>query len=182
MRFYIADACDGAGFEYGWDGVTPISWYLGSGSRIPARNKTHGRTTYGYILPERLTVTQEFAEWRAALNGRTFSASQGGLRRMFSAMLPTPAGGYRAQSVRRRRQSSDIPHQRGITILRGIPRLRAPAGGAVMRRIQVTVTRLFPSGAVECTAMVNGYLVRRVYYGYSNRDAARLFRAEVAEC
>lgn len=42
----------------------------------------------------------------------------------------------------------------------------------------MTITKLFPSGALEVSAIINGYLVRRVYYGYSKREAARMFRAE----
>lgn len=39
-------------------------------------------------------------------------------------------------------------------------------------------TRLFPSGAWQVSDIINGYWVRRTYYGYSKRDAGRLFRAE----
>ena len=42
----------------------------------------------------------------------------------------------------------------------------------------MTITKLFPSGAVEVSDIINGYLVRRIYYGYTKREAARMFRAE----
>lgn len=42
----------------------------------------------------------------------------------------------------------------------------------------MTTTKLFPSGAIEVSDIIGGYLVRRVYYGYTKREAVRLFRAE----
>lgn len=44
---------------------------------------------------------------------------------------------------------------------------------------EIIVTRLFPSGAYECAAIVDGYWVRRRYFGYTKREAVRLFWAEV---
>ncbi len=41
-----------------------------------------------------------------------------------------------------------------------------------------TLTKLFPSGAYEVSALVGGYLVRKVYYGYTKREALRQFKAE----
>lgn len=43
----------------------------------------------------------------------------------------------------------------------------------------MTITRLFPSGAYEVCDIIDGCLVRRVYYCYTKREAKRLFRAEV---
>ena len=43
----------------------------------------------------------------------------------------------------------------------------------------MSITKLFPSGALEVSAVVGGYLVRRVYFGYTRREAARAFRAEI---
>lgn len=43
----------------------------------------------------------------------------------------------------------------------------------------VTVTRLFPSGALECSAIVSGYLVHRRYFGHTTREAVRLFLASL---
>lgn len=42
----------------------------------------------------------------------------------------------------------------------------------------MTISKLFPSGAIEVSDIVNGYLVRRVYYGYSKRAAVSFFRSE----
>ncbi len=41
-----------------------------------------------------------------------------------------------------------------------------------------SVTTLFPSGAIEVSAVIKGYLVTRKYYGYSRRDAVAMFKAE----
>jgi hypothetical protein len=40
----------------------------------------------------------------------------------------------------------------------------------------MTVTRLFPSGAYEVSALRNGHLVRHVYYGFTRREAVADFR------
>lgn len=45
-------------------------------------------------------------------------------------------------------------------------------------KIQITVTRQFPSGALVLSAVINGYLVSRRYLGYSIRAAKSLFRAQ----
>ena len=42
----------------------------------------------------------------------------------------------------------------------------------------MTTTKLL-NGAWEVCSIIGGYLVRRAYYGYSKREAIRLFRAEV---
>ena len=43
----------------------------------------------------------------------------------------------------------------------------------------MSITKLFPSGAWQVHAIIRGYLVTRTYYGYTKREAARMFRAEV---
>jgi len=40
----------------------------------------------------------------------------------------------------------------------------------------MTATKLFPSGAWEISDIINGYLVRLVYYG-PKRDAIKAFHA-----
>lgn len=42
----------------------------------------------------------------------------------------------------------------------------------------MTIQKLFPSGAIEVSDVIEGYLVRRVYFGYTKRQAAALFRAD----
>jgi len=42
----------------------------------------------------------------------------------------------------------------------------------------MTITKLFPSGAWEVYSIIGGYLVRRVYFGYTKRQALRMFKAE----
>lgn len=42
----------------------------------------------------------------------------------------------------------------------------------------MNITRLH-NGALEITDIINGYLVRRVYFGYSKREAIKLFKNEV---
>jgi hypothetical protein len=41
----------------------------------------------------------------------------------------------------------------------------------------MTVTKLYPSGAWEVSAIVDGYLVRGVYFGYTKREAVAQFVA-----
>lgn len=41
------------------------------------------------------------------------------------------------------------------------------------------MTRLFPSGAWECSTIHKGYLTRKVFYGYSRREARAEFLAEL---
>ena len=43
------------------------------------------------------------------------------------------------------------------------------------------VTKLPVSGALWISDLINNELVTRVYYGYSRRDAMRLFKAEMRE-
>jgi len=43
----------------------------------------------------------------------------------------------------------------------------------------MSVTKLFPSGAWQVSAVVGGYLVTRTYYGYTKREAISTFRSEV---
>ena len=38
------------------------------------------------------------------------------------------------------------------------------------------------SGAIECTALVNGYFESRVYYGYSKREAKHAFKEYLNGC
>jgi hypothetical protein len=44
---------------------------------------------------------------------------------------------------------------------------------------EVAIGRKPHSGAWEVAAIVSGYRVARVYYGFSKREAIRLFMAEV---
>jgi len=41
------------------------------------------------------------------------------------------------------------------------------------------MTRLFPSGAWECSTIHKGYLTRRVYYFYTKREARAAFLSEL---
>ena len=43
----------------------------------------------------------------------------------------------------------------------------------------MTVTKLNHSGAWQISALVNNYLVTRTYYGYTKREAMRLFKSDV---
>lgn len=43
----------------------------------------------------------------------------------------------------------------------------------------MTAIRLFPSGAWEVYAIVEGYMTRRVYFGVTKREALAMFREEV---
>jgi len=43
----------------------------------------------------------------------------------------------------------------------------------------ISITRLFPSGAWECSAIHDGRLIRKVFYGYSKREARKAFRDEL---
>lgn len=43
----------------------------------------------------------------------------------------------------------------------------------------ISITRLFPSGAWECSAIHAGRLIRKVFYGYSKREARAEFLAEL---
>ena len=40
----------------------------------------------------------------------------------------------------------------------------------------MTITKLTPSGAYEISDIVGGYRVARTYYGYTKRDAVKLFK------
>ena len=42
--------------------------------------------------------------------------------------------------------------------------------------MQITVSVLFPSGALELCAIVSGQLIRRIYAGYSRKEARAHFR------
>jgi len=42
----------------------------------------------------------------------------------------------------------------------------------------MTIHKPFPSGALQLSDIIGGYLVTRTYYGYSKRKSIALFRAE----
>ena len=42
--------------------------------------------------------------------------------------------------------------------------------------MQITVTKLFPSGCLELSAFVSGQLIRRRYFYFSRKDAVELFK------
>ncbi len=42
--------------------------------------------------------------------------------------------------------------------------------------MQISITVLFPSGALELSAILGGQLVRRIYAGYSRKEARQHFR------
>lgn len=45
----------------------------------------------------------------------------------------------------------------------------------------MTVTVLFPSGGLEVSDIINGHLVTRRYFGFSKREAKRMFRLQTKE-
>jgi hypothetical protein len=42
----------------------------------------------------------------------------------------------------------------------------------------MTITKLFPSGAYEVSDIVNGHLFKRVYFGYTKKEAVKQFKTE----
>lgn len=56
-----------------------------------------------------------------------------------------------------------------------------PVRGHTNNPMNPTVTKLFPSGALEVCAVAGGQLIRRRYFGYSKREAIRAFRATLAK-
>lgn len=42
----------------------------------------------------------------------------------------------------------------------------------------MTITKLHPSGAIEISDTINGYLVTRRYFGYTQRGAKMMFKQE----
>ena len=46
----------------------------------------------------------------------------------------------------------------------------------VLRREEITVTRIFPSGAIELAAVVDGQRIHRTYFGTPKREAIANFR------
>lgn len=46
---------------------------------------------------------------------------------------------------------------------------------------QMIVERMFPSGGYLIYSTVDGYLRQRRYYGYTKREAIRLFKQEMKE-
>src|SRR3990167_8562654 len=79
------------------------------------------------------------------------------------------SGGMRRANSRR--INLGMPHRHRMRA-----RGRAKRDGAGM-----TATKLFPSGAVEVSAIVGGYLMRRTYFGYTIRQAIKLFQREVTK-
>jgi hypothetical protein len=45
----------------------------------------------------------------------------------------------------------------------------------------MTITKLFPSGALEICDVIDGRLCRKVYHGYTRAEAKRAFRREFKE-
>lgn len=43
----------------------------------------------------------------------------------------------------------------------------------------IYVTKLHPSGAIECSAIVDGYRESRVYFDYTKREAQHMFYREI---
>ncbi len=43
--------------------------------------------------------------------------------------------------------------------------------------MKLSVTKTFPSGAYEIYAIVKGEFIRRVYFGYTRREAVAMFKA-----
>lgn len=43
----------------------------------------------------------------------------------------------------------------------------------------MTIEKIWHSGAIRIYAIIGGHLVTRVYYGYTKREARRLFRDEM---
>jgi hypothetical protein len=50
---------------------------------------------------------------------------------------------------------------------------------AKLTQREVSTTRNAVNGSWECAAIVNGYRESRVYYGYTKREAVRLFVSEI---
>ena len=48
-------------------------------------------------------------------------------------------------------------------------------------KLNITVTRTFPSGAWECFTIYKNELYKKVYFYYTKREAVALFKAEVKE-
>lgn len=46
--------------------------------------------------------------------------------------------------------------------------------------MDISACRVFPSGAWEISAIVGNLLIRRVYFGYTKKEAIAEFRAEVS--
>jgi hypothetical protein len=44
---------------------------------------------------------------------------------------------------------------------------------------EVTATKISHNGAYECSALVDGHLRQRVYYGYTKREAIRDFATDI---
>jgi hypothetical protein len=42
----------------------------------------------------------------------------------------------------------------------------------------MTIERMFPSGGYRIDAVVDGYLVTKWYYGYTKREAIKLFKEQ----
>jgi hypothetical protein len=48
-------------------------------------------------------------------------------------------------------------------------------------KLNITVTRTFPSGAWECFTIYKNELYKKVYFYYTKREAVALFKVEVKE-
>jgi hypothetical protein len=48
-------------------------------------------------------------------------------------------------------------------------------------KLEVTVTKTFPSGAWECFAIYKNEIFKKAYFFYTKREAVALFKAEVKE-
>ena len=46
--------------------------------------------------------------------------------------------------------------------------------------MQISITVLFPSGALELSALVNGHLVSRRYMGFTRKEAREMFKASIS--
>jgi hypothetical protein len=42
----------------------------------------------------------------------------------------------------------------------------------------MTIERMFPSGGYRIDAVIDGYLVTKWYYGYTKREAIKLFKEQ----
>jgi hypothetical protein len=45
----------------------------------------------------------------------------------------------------------------------------------------MTISKLFPSGAIEVSDIIDGHLVRRVYFGYTKRQALAQFIRDIED-
>jgi hypothetical protein len=50
-----------------------------------------------------------------------------------------------------------------------------------MEKFEMSVSKSFPSGAFVVTAIIDGQLVTRRYFGYTQREAKQAFREEIKQ-